>query len=174
MPYCFASWLHPANPRPLLSRYCQLYSGFPDVDKKQDGILKLSLQKRWVCGQSPERRLGELRFGSRLPVGHYTSHLEKGFLILVLQSCATGPSGRVCCMPGVESGSPCSALGNLGPAQESQNPAEEEATEVTATGTQKKKERCLDPQPCLGQAQFLALKILLCAQDPRPVTLPCS
>lgn len=84
------------------------------MDKKQDGILKLSLQKRWVCGQSPERRLGEPRFGSRLSVGLYTNHLEKGFRISVLQSFATVLSGGVRCVPGVESGSPCSAPGELG------------------------------------------------------------
>lgn len=77
MLYSLTSRLYPANPRPLLSRYCQLYGGFPDVDKKQDGILKLSLQKRWVCGQSPEQSLGETRFGSRLPVGLYANLRER-------------------------------------------------------------------------------------------------
>lgn len=54
------------------------------MDKNQHGILKLSLQKRWVCGQSPEQRLWGPRFGSRLPVGLYATHLEKGFLISML------------------------------------------------------------------------------------------
>lgn len=114
MLYSLTSRLYPANPRPLLSRYCQLYGGFPDVDKKQDGILKSSLQKRWVCGQSPEQRLGETRFGSRLPVGLHTNHLEKGFWISVLQSFTTMLSGGVHCMLGMKPGSPCCTLGDLG------------------------------------------------------------
>lgn len=82
-PCSFTSWLHPANPRPLLGRYCKLYGGFPDVDKKQDEILKLSLQKRRVCGRSPGC------FGYGLPAGCCTNHSEKGFQISLLQSFPT-------------------------------------------------------------------------------------
>jgi len=41
-------------------------------------------------------------------------------------------------MPGVESVSPCSTPGDLGPAQETQKAAEEGATEVTTMGTVEK------------------------------------
>lgn len=110
-----------------MSRYCQLYGGFPDVDKKQDGILKSSLQKRWVCGRSPEQRLREPRFGSGLPVGCYTNHLEKGFWISVPQSFGTvlGSKFPACRVH----------QQTWGPEQEPQKPAEEGTTEESTVGT---------------------------------------
>lgn len=112
----------------------------------------MSLQKRWVCGQSPEQRLWGPKFGSRLPVGFYTTHLEKAFLFSVLQSIATVLSGGIHCM--------------LCTVQLSMQRTGRSGT----VRNQLRREQLRQPQckygrkrPCQSQVQILAFKICLCS-----------
>lgn len=129
------------------------------MDKNQHGILKLSLQKRWVCGQSPEQRLWGPRFGSRLPVGLYATHLEKGFLISMLCHSAEwrNPLRTVhkVQLPMQQTGSSGTLRNQLRREQLRQPQCK-----------YRKKGVLLDPMACQNQVQVLAFKMCLCSGSP--------
>lgn len=123
----------------------------------------MSLQKRWVCGQSPEQRFWGLRFDSRLPVGLYTTHLERGFLFSVLQFFSTVLSGGIHCVPCTKSSSPCSKLSDLEPSRTSWGGSNWDNHHVN-----------LEKEDLVKARSRFCLSRYVCAQDAHLVTPPCS
>lgn len=124
------------------------------MDKKQHGILKLSLQKRWVCGQSPETKaLGaEVWFQASCRTLH-NSIRERLSIFSAAILCHSAEGRNPLCAQ-----SPALHAANW-QFWSPQEPTEEGARDNHIVNMEKK-------GPCQSQIQVLAFKICLCSGCP--------